>query len=131
MAGEKDDRQGDVGIGELSLKFEAAQSREAHVEDETAGSIPSGSAQERLSVREHLHRHAYRAQEATERLADRPVVVDHEDDGGLGAHRFRGNARWNVTPWCGFAVNQSRPRWLSTIERLIDKPMPRLSGFVV
>jgi hypothetical protein len=30
-----------------------------------------------------------------------------------------------VAPWSGFAVAQSRPRWLSMIERLIERPMIR------
>ena len=51
--------------------------------------------------------------------------------GVLLAHRMPGNARWNVAPWSGFAVAQSRPLWLSTIERLIDSPMPSPPGFVV
>jgi len=49
----------------------------------------------------------------------------------LGSHRIPGNARWNVAPWAGFAVAQSRPLWLSMIERLIDSPMPSPPGFVV
>lgn len=36
-----------------------------------------------------------------------------------------GNASMNVAPWSGFAVAQSRPRWLSMIERLIERPMIR------
>ena len=38
------------------------------------------------------------------------VAVDDEDRGGLGAHRVPGRAKWNVAPWSGFAVAQSRPR---------------------
>ena len=49
----------------------------------------------------------------------------------LRAHRIPGSARWKVAPWSGFAVAQSRPRWLSMIERLIESPMPRPPGFVV
>src|SRR5713226_2110716 len=63
-----------------------------------------------------------------------PRARDQEagaDDGVLRAHRIPGNARWNVAPWSGFAVAQSRPRWLSMIERLIESPMPSPPGFVV
>src|SRR5882724_532395 len=49
----------------------------------------------------------------------------------LGAHRIPGNARWKAAPWLGFAVAQSRPRWLSMIDRLIESPMPSPPGFVV
>src|SRR5947209_4318641 len=51
--------------------------------------------------------------------------------GDLRTHRVPGNARWKVAPCSGFAVAQSRPLWLSTIERLIDSPMPSPPGFVV
>jgi hypothetical protein len=47
------------------------------------------------------------------------------------AQRIPGKATWNVAPWSGFGVAQSRPRWLSMIERLIDSPMPNPPGFVV
>ena len=50
---------------------------------------------------------------------------------GMSAHRIPGRAKWNVAPWSGFAVAQSRPRCPSMIERLMDSPMPNPSGFVV
>ena len=76
VAGEEDDRQGRVGAGELSLKVEAAQPREAHVEDKASRRIDSGSLQERLGAREDLDRKAHGGEEPPERVADGWVVVD-------------------------------------------------------
>jgi hypothetical protein len=117
--------------GELSLEVETAQPRETHVEHETAGRIPAGSLEERLRGRKHFHRHPHGGDEPAAGVADGSVVVDDEDEGCLRAHRIPGNARWKVAPWPGLAVAQSRPRWLSMIERLIESPMPRPSRFVV
>ena len=107
---EKDDRQRCVRVGKLSLEIEPALPREAHVEDEATRSIPSGRTEERLSRREHFDGHPDRREESAEGVADGSVVVDDEDNGCLGAHRIPGNARWNVAPWSGFDVAQSRPR---------------------
>ena len=131
MTGEKDDRQRGVGVGKLTLELEAAQPREAHVEDETTRRILPGHTEERLSGREHFDRHSYRGDEPAEGVADGLIVIDDEDGGSLRAHRIPGKVRWKVAPWSGLGVAQSRPRWLSMIERLIDSPMPSPPGFVV
>ena len=57
--------------------------------------------------------------------------TDDKNDGAIRAHRIPGKANWNVAPWPEFAVAQSRPRCPSTIERLMDRPMPNPPGFVV
>ena len=50
---------------------------------------------------------------------------------GPPIHGILGNAKWNVAPWSGFGVAQSRPPCASMIDRLIDRPMPMPLGFVV
>ena len=91
MAGEEDDRKGRVGAGELSLKVEAAQPREAHVEDKASRRIDSGSLQERLGAREDLDRKTHGGEEPPERVADGWVVVDDEDHGSHRAHAAPGS----------------------------------------
>jgi hypothetical protein len=59
-----------------------------------------------------------------------PVVVYNGDD-GAGELIAAGRARWNVAPCSAFAVAHRRPPWRSTIERLIDRPIPRPPGLVV
>src|SRR6185369_16566979 len=113
VAGEEDDRQGRVGAGELSLQVEAAQPREAHVEDKTSRRIDSGPLQECLSAREDLDRQAHGGEEPPERVADGGVVIDDEDNGSRRAHATPGSATWKVA---------SRPR--SRLPR-IGPPAPR------
>ena len=48
-----------------------------------------------------------------------------------GGSRTPGSATWKVAPWSGLAVAHRRPPWRSTMERLMDSPMPRPPGFVV
>src|SRR2546425_1272829 len=130
VPGEEDDRQRRVGVGKRLLQVEAAQSREADVEQEASRSMPSGAAQERLSAREDFHGQPHGREQSSEGIAKGPVIVDDEDDGALGAHRISGSAKRNVAPWFTFAVAHSRPLCASMIERLIDRPIPSPPGFV-
>jgi hypothetical protein len=49
--------------------------------------------------------------------------------GYLHAQRIPSKTRWNVAPWSGSVLAQSRPRWRSMIERLIDSHMPSPSAY--
>jgi hypothetical protein len=46
-------------------------------------------------------------------------------------YRIAGNAKWKVAPRCTFGVAHSRPPCASTMERLIDSPMPMPPGLVL
>ncbi len=120
-----------VCIDKLSLKVEAAEPRDAYVEDGATRRIPPGSTEARLSGREDFYGHSYKGDEPVERVANGSLVVDDEDDRCLRALHRPGHATWNVAPWSGLPVAQSRPRWLSMIERLIDSPMPSPPDVVV
>ena len=62
-------------------------------------------------------------------------VVDDEDGWPILAHESAssgtGSENRKTAPWGAFGLAHSRPPWASTIDRLIDKPMPMPSAFVV
>src|SRR5437016_11779749 len=87
VPGEEDDRQRRVRVGKLLLQVEAAQSREADVEQEASRSMPSGAAQERLSSREDFHDQSHVREQSSEGIANGPFIVDDEDNRAVGAQR--------------------------------------------
>ena len=131
VAGEEDDGQRRVRVGELALEIQPAQPRQAHVEHEASRRVGAPGTHERLSAGEDLDEEPDGGDESPEAVADGRVVVDDEDDGRIRRHGIPGRANWNVAPWSEFVVAHSRPRWLSMIERLIDSPIPSPPGFVV
>jgi hypothetical protein len=85
MAGHENDWNVNVRLGELSLKVQAAQSRQPDVEDQTASNIWKRAPQQFGGRTEHLHPQDYRLEEIGERSTHGFVVVDHEDDRLLAA----------------------------------------------
>ena len=98
------------------------------------GASGRSAPQEFLRRGEGAHLEPDRADEVLERAAHRVVVVDHEYDGPLGAHARaltdgKRKAEGRTVRLLGFT--HSCPPCASTIERLMESPMPSPSGLVV
>src|SRR5262245_35005462 len=78
-----------------------------------------------------LHRESHGGDEPPQRAPDRLVVIDDEHDGLRRRHRVTGSRTSNVAPCVGFALARIQPPCASTMEWLIDSPMPMPSGLVV
>src|SRR2546425_5708006 len=129
MTRDEDDRDRGSRLGEFALEIEATQPGQAHIEDEAPGPIRTLAPQELLRRPERLDPEPDRRDQAPGRFANRPIVVDDEDDGVLGAHDTgwprAGRTNWNVAPWPAFGVAHNRPPCASMIDRLIESPIPR------
>ena len=81
----------------------------------------------------HVQRH--RPQQRVQRAAHGRIVVDDEDGRAIHAHESAslatGSENRNTAPWGSFGLAHRRPPCASTIERVIDKPMPMPSALVV
>src|SRR5262245_36023045 len=85
MAGDEDNRH--LGsIGDESLQVEAIEVREADIEDQATRSGRAAPRQELLRRREDLGRPARAFDEQFQRLADRGIVVDDENDRWVTKH---------------------------------------------
>ena len=84
MAGDEDDRNANVGLGQLGLKIEAAQSRQPDVEHQAAGNVRQLALQQLRRRAEHLDLQSHRLKKIGQRPAHREIVVDNEDDRLLG-----------------------------------------------
>ncbi len=76
------------------------------------------------------------ANQPRQRFAHRIIVVDQKDrHAGVSifssASANAGNSTWNVAPPSWLFSAHKRPPWASTIDRLMDNPMPSPSLFVV
>src|ERR1043165_9065714 len=134
MSGNEDDGKVNVSLGKRALEIETAESRHAHVEDQTRCEVRPFVLQKLLRRRKRRHPESHRSDETLQRLAYRLIVVDHEHN-RIIAHDVRsalvGKVNWKTAPRGEFAVAQRRPPCASIIVRLIASPIPMPSGFVV
>jgi hypothetical protein len=81
MAGDEDNRQADLGGGELALQVKPAQPRQPYVEHQTAGRVRGLTRQEFPGGPEGLDAESHRPDQAGEGIPHRRIIIDHEDDG--------------------------------------------------
>ncbi|MPN18910.1 hypothetical protein SDC9_166275 [bioreactor metagenome] len=134
VAGDEDDRQRPAAPRQFVLQRQAVDAGHADVEDETGKVLQPVERQEVERRGIDLDLHAFGADQAAQRFADRRVVVD-DVNGGRGVeggfHRgLAGIRKTKREPPAAGLSSQSLPPWLSTIERLIARPMPRPSLLV-
>src|SRR5579863_9006863 len=79
VSGDENDRNANVGLGELGLEIESADPRQPDIKDEAGGGIGQLEFQKIGRRGEYLGAQADRSQQAPECLAQRSVVVDHEN----------------------------------------------------
>ncbi len=86
MRSDENDRNLNIGFGELALQSESADSRQPDIEDEATGHVRKLACEELLRGSEQLHLQAYRSDEALDRTTNRGIVIDNENDGLGFAH---------------------------------------------
>src|SRR5262249_42235256 len=104
VPGHEDDRDADLGLGELRLEVEAAQSRQPDVEHEAAHHLGQLVFQQVGRRPEQLDLVSNRSEQAAQRLAHGLVVVDNEYDRLLSGRdrsvhgNYKVRATWLIVP---------------------------------
>jgi hypothetical protein len=78
MAGDKDDRDVDVGLGQVALKLEPAHIRQPHVEHQACRRLRTLAPEKLVRRSERLHPQAYGGNELSNGDTDRLIVVNHK-----------------------------------------------------
>jgi hypothetical protein len=80
MTGDENDRNVNACFGELGLKVEPAYPGQSYVQHQAGNGIGKSAFQKVGGRAEYLDPQANRPQQATERVAQRRVIIDHEND---------------------------------------------------
>ena len=96
MGGNDDHRQLDALLRQGGLQGEAVHAGQAHVGDETAGSVGIDGRQVVLGGAEGLDPVTFEVEQQTQGIPDGRVVVHHIDGGGVGR-----NAQIHGAPFTG------------------------------
>src|ERR1700722_9617441 len=86
MRSDENDRNLNIGFGELALQSESADPRQPDIEDEATGHVWKIACEELLCGSERLHLQTYGSDEALDRTTNRGIVVHNENDGIGFAH---------------------------------------------
>src|ERR1700737_732859 len=76
---DEENRNADVGLVQLTLKIDSADSRQSHVEDQTARNLRSVSREEFGRRSERFHWQADRSQQAPDGVPDGGIIVHNEN----------------------------------------------------
>src|SRR5438105_2099857 len=135
VPGDEDDGNVEVDLRHPRLEIEPAQARQPDVEHQAAGNIRRRAGEELLRGREGLDLQPCRPDQTCQSLSNGVVVV-HDEHGcsRLGhdsVYTLVGSVRENVAPRGELSEAHKRPPCDSTMERLIDSPIPSPRGLVV
>src|SRR6202051_2695491 len=131
---DKNDRSVNVGIGQMPLEIEATDPGQPDVEHQTARHIRVGALQELLCRSEQLYLQSNRTDAALDSAPNRRIIVDHKNNGRRFCHEGFQSSAGRVNSKSAppdTATAHKRPPWDSTMERLIDRPIPMPSGLSV
>src|ERR1700692_4385290 len=107
MASNKNDGDVDVGLGQGTLKFESAQIRQPHIENQACRRLGALAAEKLARRPEWLDPQAYRREKLLNGVTDRRVVINHKYNRIGVRHdavsRSAGSVNLRLAPWsrCG------------------------------
>jgi len=86
VAGDEDDRDGDLARGQFALEFKAAHARQTNVQDQAGGCGCGASCQETCRVGKRLDAQTHGVKQALDGRSGGGIVIHDEYDGLIVRH---------------------------------------------
>src|SRR5437588_839038 len=136
MTGDKDNRNQNSCVRQLSLKVQTVGAAQSHIQHQATGPVRPDMAKEFLRRRERFASQSGRLHQPLDGRPNTGIVVNDEHCGSIsGRHSLPSilvaRVKQKVAPHGKLSVAHNRPPCDSIIERLIRRPMPVPWGLVV
>src|ERR1700730_12195350 len=127
VRGDENDRNLNIGCGQLALEVQPTDSRQPDIADEATEQVWKLACQEFPGGPEQFDLQTHGFDKALDRAPHRRIVIDNEDYGLGLAHEAPapsvGRMNSNTAPR-ELGTVRRRPPWDSIMDRLIDNPSP-------